>query len=238
VELLVVIGIIAMLIAILLPTLRIAREIAQRTACASNLRQLGVAFQAYAANNRQSMPSWSGWHSTAFPETAGGEVSWCGQLSGQLPPDSRVYNCPSWPLQRLHNYYICGEWAGINGRHSTRFSDVKLGGRFVISGDMTNPALYPKPFGSSQDGDDYDRDDYGMPCTCFPSEGGFLMHRGGNNVLFDDIHVECFDQFYPNEMTFHPKRMMSWEALHEAGPDQKDPSDTNGTNGPGGNSGQ
>lgn len=56
VELLVVVGIIAILIAILLPSLSRARAIARQTACASNLRQVGIAIHAYAAENRGSIP--------------------------------------------------------------------------------------------------------------------------------------------------------------------------------------
>jgi prepilin-type N-terminal cleavage/methylation domain-containing protein len=47
VELLVVIGIIAVLVGILLPTLTRAREAANRTACLSNMRQLGTALLEY-----------------------------------------------------------------------------------------------------------------------------------------------------------------------------------------------
>jgi prepilin-type N-terminal cleavage/methylation domain-containing protein/prepilin-type processing-associated H-X9-DG protein len=56
VELLVVIGIITLLIAILLPVLRVARDQARRTACASNLRQIYGAIVMYGNENRQMLP--------------------------------------------------------------------------------------------------------------------------------------------------------------------------------------
>jgi len=56
VELLVVIGIIAVLIAILLPSLSRARETANRIKCGSNLRSLGQAFLLYANENKGMGP--------------------------------------------------------------------------------------------------------------------------------------------------------------------------------------
>lgn len=57
VELLVVIGIIALLISILLPALSRAREQGNRLKCLSNLRQLGAAFSMYADENKDYYPS-------------------------------------------------------------------------------------------------------------------------------------------------------------------------------------
>ena len=56
VELLVVIGIIALLISILLPSLNKAREMSNRIKCASNLRQIGQALLLYAQENRGNYP--------------------------------------------------------------------------------------------------------------------------------------------------------------------------------------
>src|SRR5690554_4737761 len=56
VELLVVIGIIALLIAILLPALQKARMAAQTVSCASQMRQIHLAFVQYAMSNNQCVP--------------------------------------------------------------------------------------------------------------------------------------------------------------------------------------
>src|SRR5215471_11875082 len=62
VELLVVIGIIAVLIGILLPALGRARAQARMVACQANLRSIGQGIQIYVANNKGMLPigEWNG----------------------------------------------------------------------------------------------------------------------------------------------------------------------------------
>ena len=56
IELLVVIAIISLLVSILLPSLNVARDMAKKTLCSSNLRTLGTAMNIYAAENNGSLP--------------------------------------------------------------------------------------------------------------------------------------------------------------------------------------
>ena len=65
VELLVVIGIIAVLISILLPALNRARELGMRTKCAANLRQFYIGDELYRLNHSKT------WHIPAFWGPAG-----------------------------------------------------------------------------------------------------------------------------------------------------------------------
>lgn len=68
IELLVVVAIIVVLISVLLPSLSRAREQAKGTACLSNLRQLGIMFATYAAENDDKTP--------AFEQLAGNPYFW------------------------------------------------------------------------------------------------------------------------------------------------------------------
>lgn len=62
VELLVVIGIIAVLISMLLPALNKARQAAQMAVCQSNLRQIGQGYHLYASEHRGALVPYGGYY--------------------------------------------------------------------------------------------------------------------------------------------------------------------------------
>jgi len=72
IELLVVISIIAVLMAMLLPSLEKAREQARVVTCQSNLKQWGIVWMTYAASNEDKFPVTFNWDIDAW----GGEHFW------------------------------------------------------------------------------------------------------------------------------------------------------------------
>ena len=107
IELLVVIGIVAMLVALLLPALSNARESAKSFQCLSNLRQLATAAHAYAALHNGSYPIayYSGsdeqfvyayhWDFTLRLDKGTGRRSVVPGLLWQGASEARVQQCPS-----------------------------------------------------------------------------------------------------------------------------------------------
>lgn len=111
VELLVVVAIIAVLISILLPATRRAREAANRTVCLSNLRQFGLAFQLYANDHRNQIPLGYGvgqkqLNYLLWIGTPHNRLTLYGLLVfGKSIPDGRAWYCPS-ESQLVHLYNI------------------------------------------------------------------------------------------------------------------------------------
>ncbi len=109
IELLVVIAVIALLMALLVPALRAAREQARRAVCLSNLRQLTLAWVTYAE-------AYDGWLVDGF---AGGEQqvygqireSWLGQAFLSADNRSQLLQDPKkgllWPYLGNVDVYLC-----------------------------------------------------------------------------------------------------------------------------------
>ncbi len=119
VELLVVIGIIALLVAMLLPALTKARQSAQTLACLSNLRQQGLGIMMYAQDNNDILPagSWSNW-TTSPSDTAawytlinpylGGEGNTINTTNVNSSPDhtlSKAFLCAGATIQAGYIHY-------------------------------------------------------------------------------------------------------------------------------------
>lgn len=146
VELLVVIGIIAIMIALLMPALNKARRSAQQVACQSNIRQIGMAFLTFAADHRGHLPGiqgavgpqaeyWQGdWLGNAY-DTAGNPINGDttayfdsipqgGTLYKYLGQSGKTLLCPGTAVTNLD------DGAGSNGKFDYQafqlFSGVKL----------------------------------------------------------------------------------------------------------------
>jgi prepilin-type processing-associated H-X9-DG protein len=222
----VVIGIIAILIAFLLPVLNRVRESAKTLKCAAQLRQIGQAIFSYAAANRGLMPPHSDGHSYPDdfnPDDPNGP-GWIPLLTPHIgvKPDSPIYTCPAFPGDgHPITYYLSCRWMQLQTPpvHTFPMSQIKLSSQYILSGDVTGPHWDPIPFGTSNlDFDNIDKDDANADpaerCLIFFGEpGGFNMHRAGNNVLFSDGHVQAFRKFDRRYMTYSPHLVQDWLEL-------------------------
>ena len=189
VELLVVIGIIALLIAILLPALSKARQQALAVKCLANQKQLITAAIMYCNEYKGCLP-WTGWgDNPAYPSWLYASVTNSETLDavkdGQLYPylnTTGVYHCPveigPFPVgnvTNLSNYSMNGAASGYG---SNKFVGLKI--THFHPDDVLFWELPGTKSGTNGDNDS----------TNFPTEGVALRHNHSTTVSHMDGHAD------------------------------------------------
>ena len=146
VELLVVVGIIAILIAMILPALNRARDSARQVKCLSNMRELVLAWSMYAGENKGRL---CGSNTPAMPAAGRIDFNWVTQEGGRDTINSikagalfkylnsiEVYHCPN--MDYLRTYSINGLLLGEGevdrntGKLYTKMTDLKYPHRTFV----------------------------------------------------------------------------------------------------------
>ncbi len=160
IELLVVVSIIAILAALLLPAIALVKNAARQATCASNIRQVGAAYLAYAYDNDDGLPNQHGGYN-------GVQVS-ATLLDDFLPTTERVWNCTESRLNRQQggNWKFYMNWKLTNGIVTQTYA-----------GKTTVTLRMVKSKSNAMIASDLDGG----------SNGGY--HRGKSSVVFVDGHV-------------------------------------------------
>lgn len=187
-ELLVVLGIVAVLVAVLLPVLGRAREGGRRATCQSNLRQLGAAVQQYVSDNDGAYPLEVSLRLGAGPNDLPVAFDWNHAVLPYLRI-AGVFRCPSRGTPREAG----GEDYSYNGTRLNTFAPGKR--RLNVRG--THEAALPQSATiwlnvdsgySTPDGVFHDLRE--VKTSCGRRFFGSTRHGGnGGNYSFLDGHV-------------------------------------------------
>src|SRR5436305_9661539 len=153
VELLIVIGIIALLVSMLVPMLARSNEMARRVTCLSNLRQVNACFHFYAQANHDQVPIGhrtpsKQYNSMVFSTTGGPRWVLFGLLYSAGYMDSpKILFCPSENNIKFMFNTPANRWpqndivpnANIQAGYCAR-------PQFEIPVDLANPPAYLQPF--------------------------------------------------------------------------------------------
>ncbi len=192
IELLVVIAIIAILISLLLPSLRAAKDSARQIACASNLKQFGVALLSYAGESNDNV----GISKTAYPNAYRDGGDYCygmallwklGYLGGEAAASTRYTSADSLAFSR--GALWCPSWTASRGWLACYNMRVPYtpAGKAGFQGTMSDPPSSIVPLKISA---------VSRPSTFVvaadpmqDSTGRYQMHGNIYNTLFLDGHV-------------------------------------------------